>query len=198
MEELKLIVASNIIRQRTKAGMTQVELGEKLNYSDKTISKWERAESLPDVLVLKQMGEIFNVSVDYMLNTHDQWDNTQDKPQQEVWKKYSKSAITMVSIAGIWAVAILIFIIFWVMGSIHWSIFAYAVPVSLITLLVLNSVWNHGKHNRLIVSSLVLSLIGVFYVALIKYRPWQLFLMAIPAEIVVFFSFRIKRKHVKQ
>ena len=39
MDELKLIFASNLIRLRTAAGMTQAELGEQLNYSDKSISK---------------------------------------------------------------------------------------------------------------------------------------------------------------
>ena len=74
MVDLKLIIASNIIKLRTDAGMTQSDLGEKLNYSDKSISKWERAESLPDANVLKQMGEIFGVSMDYLFNSHDEWE----------------------------------------------------------------------------------------------------------------------------
>ena len=55
MDELKLIFASNLIRLRTAAGMTQAELGEQLNYSDKSISKWERGEAIPDAAVLKRM-----------------------------------------------------------------------------------------------------------------------------------------------
>lgn len=197
MEEVKLAIASNIIRQRTKANMTQAELGEKLNYSDKTISKWERAESVPDVLVLKRIAEIFNVSVDDLLNAHDQWDAPQGKSQSDASRRYSPSAIIMVSIAGIWTIATLIFIIFWVLGAIHWSIFVYAVPVSLITLLVLNSIWNHGRYNLLIVSILVFSLIAIIYIALIQYRPWQLFLIAIPAQTVVLLSFKIKKERKK-
>ena len=197
MEEVKLVIASNIIRQRTNANMTQAELGEKLNYSDKTISKWERAESVPDVLVLKRMAEIFNVSVDDLLNTCDYRDTPQKKSQGDAVRKYNPSAIIMVSVAGIWTIATLVFIIFWVLGTVQWSIFAYAVPVSLITLLVLNSVWNRGRHNLLIVSALVFSLIAVIYIALIKYRPWQLFLVAIPAQVVVLLSFKIKGEKKK-
>ena len=63
LSELKLISASNIIKLRTGAGLTQAELGEKLNYSDKTISKWERGEAIPDAYVLTQMAEIFGVTV---------------------------------------------------------------------------------------------------------------------------------------
>ena len=60
MDELRVTIASNIIDLRTKAGMTQLELAEKLNYSDKSVSKWERAEATPDVFVLKNIGEIFD------------------------------------------------------------------------------------------------------------------------------------------
>ena len=73
MDELKLIFASNLIRLRTAAGMTQAELGEQLNYSDKSISKWERGEAIPDAAVLKRMSEIFGVTVDYLLDEHDAW-----------------------------------------------------------------------------------------------------------------------------
>jgi transcriptional regulator with XRE-family HTH domain len=67
LEDLKVITASNIINLRTAKGMTQAELGELLSYSDKSVSKWERAEAVPDAYVLKKMSEIFGVSVDYTI-----------------------------------------------------------------------------------------------------------------------------------
>lgn len=195
MDELKLVFASNLIKLRTDARMTQVELGEKLNYSDKTISKWERAESIPDAFVLKQLGAIFEVSVDHLLSSHDQWEDSLSGKKQKSEAKYDSFFITMVSIAGIGTLAVLIFVIFWVLGSIEWPIFAYAVPVSLITLLVLNSIWNGGKNNLLIVASLVFCIIAIIYIALIEYQPWQLFLVVIPAELVVFLSFKIRKRN---
>ena len=74
LTELKLVTASNIINQRTKAGMTQAELGAKLNYSDKSVSKWERGEAIPDAYVLSEMAELFGVTVDYLLSSHDGWE----------------------------------------------------------------------------------------------------------------------------
>ena len=198
MDDVKLAVASNIIKLRTDAGMTQAELGEKLNYSDKTISKWERAESIPDAAVLKRLGEIFGVSVDYLLNSHNQW----EKPQHIIAKRdepnYDSFVIAMVSLAGIGTLAVLIFVILWLLGSIQWCVFAYAVPVSLITLLVFNSLWNQGKNNQFIIGALVFCIIAIIYVALIQYHPWQLFLVVIPAEFVVFLSFRIRKREKKQ
>ncbi len=193
MEEMRLALASNLIKLRSGAGMTQAELGEKLNYSDKTISKWERADALPDVLVLKQISDLFHVSMDDMLKAHDKWEKPQDSNSKSFLRKYSISAITMVSITGIWTLAVLVFAILWMLGRVEWTIFAYAVPVSLITYLVLHSVWRGGKHNVYIVGALVFSIIGAIYLALLKFQLWQLFLVVIPAEMVVFLSFRIKR-----
>ena len=61
MDERKATIASNLIKLRLAAGMTQAELGEKLNYSDKSISKWERGESKPDISVLVQMLSLIHI-----------------------------------------------------------------------------------------------------------------------------------------
>lgn len=69
MDELKSIVAENLKALRTSAGLTQGELANRLNYSDKAVSKWERGESLPDVQVLKQLADMYGVGVDYLLSS---------------------------------------------------------------------------------------------------------------------------------
>lgn len=194
MDELKLATASNIIKLRTGAGMTQAELGEKLNYSDKTVSKWERAESVPDAWVLKQLGEIFGVTVDYLISSHDEWEGVPGKKETEPEINFSSGVVTLVSIIGIWTLALLVFVIFWALGSLQWLLFAAAVPVTLITLLVFNSVWRHGRENKWIVAGLVLSLLLLIYLTLLRYNPWQILLLIVPAEIIVFLSFRIRKR----
>ena len=64
MQDMRFIIAQNIAKLRLSHGMTQAELAERLRYSDKAISKWERADSLPDIIVLKQLAELFSVRVD--------------------------------------------------------------------------------------------------------------------------------------
>jgi transcriptional regulator with XRE-family HTH domain len=189
MDELKSVIASNIIRLRTAAGMTQAELGEKLNYSDKSVSKWERAEAVPDIYVMKQMSEIFGISIDSMTGEKD----TVTPQNAQPFLPYRRSMIATLAVAGIWTAALLLFILFWILGSLHWIIFVYAVPVSLVTVLVLNSVWYEGKYNMYIVLFLVLSLIGTVYLTFLRYNWWQLLLLAIPGALIVFLSFRIKR-----
>lgn len=191
MDELKLITASNLIKLRTDAGMTQAGLGSMLNYSDKTVSKWERAESVPDASALLRLAEIFGVTVDYLLHEHDEWEPVPDRAPEE--KTFSTGVVTLVSVMGIWTLAVFMFVIFWILGSLQWIIFAASVPVTVITLLVFNCVWRGGRNNVLIVAALVLSVFVLIYLTLLRFNPWQLFLVLIPAEIIVFLSFRIKR-----
>ena len=62
-ERLKKNIAKNLSSLRKSAGLTQAELGEKLTYSDKSISKWERGDGLPDLLVLDKLAELYGVTV---------------------------------------------------------------------------------------------------------------------------------------
>ena len=197
LEDMKLVVASKLIRLRQEAGMTQAELGEKLNYSDKTVSKWERAESMPDVYVLSQIASIYGVTVDGLISEEEPWRDPVEK-EREAEKaaapKFSSTVVTLVAIAGIWTMAVLMFVIFWLaLDVLVWLIFAAAVPVSLVTLLVLNSVWNKGRHNMVIVMLLVACIAALAYLFLLHRNPWQIFLVLIPAEILVALCFRIRK-----
>ena len=70
VDALKKITAQNLIRLRTSHHLTQFELGEKISYSDKAVSRWERGEAVPDAYVLLQLSEIFHVTVDDLLHEH--------------------------------------------------------------------------------------------------------------------------------
>ena len=71
MEDLKIIFARNLIMLRKQMKLTQIELAEKINYSDKAVSKWERGESIPDVSVLLSLASLFGVTIDYILGRSD-------------------------------------------------------------------------------------------------------------------------------
>ena len=189
LSELKLVAASNIISLRTKAGLTQAELGAKLNYSDKSISKWERGEAIPDAYVLSKMAEIFGVTVDYILSSHDGWepptDETEEPPQ------YSVGIIIAIAILGIWTMSLTVFVVLWLLDTIWWQVFAVAFTVSLLTLLVLLCVFKRTKYLQYVIAVFVLSIFMLLYV-LLPSRPWQLFLIAIPALVIVFLSCNIR------
>ena len=189
MEDLKVVFASNLIALRASAGMTQAELGEKISYSDKSISKWERAEALPDVAVVKNLADLFGVSVDFMLESHGEW-----KPEHvETTRSFDEKMVTGVAFMAIWTLAALLFVIFWIFGYTFWVIFLCAAPISLITALVLNSIWNEGRYNMLIVLAIVFAVFAVIYFFLRKYTPWQLVFVLVPAELLVLLSFQIRK-----
>ena len=195
MDTLKAIFAKKLLALRTEAGMTQSELGEKLNYSDKTVSKWERGEAIPDAAVLKNISRIFSVSVDALLDDGEL--PAEPVPTTEKSTRFSNyPAITRVIMVSIWTAALLLFVLLWILlDKCIWMIFIYALPVTAICALVFNSIWNKGKGNFWIVSFLVLSSLATVYLGVLSLKnAWQLFLLALPAELLVFLSFRIKNR----
>ena len=197
MDELKVIIASNLIRLRNSAGMTQLELATRLNYTDKAVSKWERAESTPDVYVLKQIADIYGVTVDYIITEHDEW----DKPTVIDELKFRPKTLAAVVAMAIYTAAVILFVLLWILGAgIVWELFVYAIPVAAVAMLVLNTLWRKGKGNIYIVSVIVLGIIAVLYSSFyhaLQLNLWQLFLIAIPAEAVVILSFFVLKKSKK-
>lgn len=194
LEELKLITASNLINLRTDAGLTQAELGAMLNYSDKTISKWERAEAIPDAFVLKQLGEIFHVTVDNLLTSHDEWKPIPTEEPETEQVSYSTDRIIEISIIGVWTLALTAFVALWLADIIIWQIFEVALPVSILVYLILICVFHRRRYLQHVIAAFVLSLFVTGYLLFYpRYNPWQLFLIAVPAEVIVYLSCNLKK-----
>ncbi len=188
MEELKSVIANNITELRKESGLTQLELAEKLNYSDKAVSKWERAESLPDVGVLKQIADMFEVTVDYLLKS----DHTSEKEQAtRVSRRIQRNQIfiTGISIGLVWLVATVVFFILEATTNIRYEIlatcFTYAVPASVVVWLVFNSVWFNKKRNFLIISLLLWSTLGALFITLLDQKLYLMFVVGIPAQVII-------------
>ena len=120
VEELNLIIANNICGLRTAAGLTQSELAQKLNYSDKLISKWERGDATPNAQTLKRLSEIFAVSIDYIFEDHR--DANTGPPQP---RKFYRHIVAWIAFCGIWLISALIFIILWILWKPSPEIFVY-------------------------------------------------------------------------
>ncbi|MBO5312769.1 MAG: helix-turn-helix transcriptional regulator [Clostridia bacterium] len=185
---IKHNVAQNIYYLRTANNMTQSELGQKLNYSDKAISKWERGDGLPDVLVLCKLGEIFGVSVDYLVSEHtEQERRVETKPIRNI-----KRQISAVVLWGIIAVAILLMVVAYLSSKVfYWQIIVFSLPVTFIVQIVLACVWYKGRGTFMFTSLLIWSILATIYVALLKYNAWAIFFIGIPAQIIVFICYRI-------
>lgn len=191
MEKLKPIIAKNISDLRKNIGLTQIELAEKLNYTDKAVSKWERGDSVPDVAVLKSLADLFGVTVDYMLTE----DHSEVTVKQEK-RKASHLVISLLSVMLVWTVATLAYVI---LGVIPWTdepltkiwiVYVYAVPVSAIVLIIFNSIWGNRRRNYLFISVLVWSIFIALFLTLWLLnvggnRLWMILLLGIPAQIII-------------
>lgn len=189
MGDLKLIIAKNITELRHKYNYTQAELAEKLNYSDKAVSKWERGESVPDIAVLKSIADMFGVKVDYLLK-EEHTDVSDEINHISRRRLRNHMIITGMCILLVWLIATFIFVnIDLVVSGLkgHWLAFVYAVPVSMIVWLVFNSLWFKQHRNFLIISLLMWSsLITVFLTFIfLQHNYWQIFLIGIPAQAII-------------
>lgn len=186
---LKNIIAQNIAQLRRDNNMTQLELAEKLNYSDKAISKWERGESLPDVAVLKNIADIFLVSVDYLLEeTHKK---IAPPAARTTTRRRRRGVITWLGVLLVWMVATIAFVTLQLIFPVEmnaWLTFVWAVPVSAVVWLIMNSVWFNRRRNYFIVSVLMWTVLAAAHITLlvVGVNVWLIYLLGIPAQIIIF------------
>ncbi len=204
MAELKDIIAKNIADLRRENGYTQFQLAQMLNYSDKSVSKWERADAVPDVAVLKDIADLFGVTLDYMVEEeHKQ--NTMDKITA-FRKVHNHAFITGICILAVWLIALAGFIIVdIIMGSgikLTWLSLIYAVPLSITVWLVLNSIWFNKRRNYFIISLLMWTALAAIVASLVLFdvvdvSVTKLFALGIPAQIIIILWSRLKYKKEK-
>ena len=199
LDSLKIIIAKNIQDLRQSASMTQAELAQRLNYSDKAVSKWERGESVPDVAVLKSIADIFDVTVDYLLK-EDHDDRTELPRESKRIIRRNRLVISLLATSVVWLVATIAFVlcelIFVGVGR-FWLAYIVAVPVSAVVLLVFNSIWGRGKWNYAIITVLLWSTLLSICLILNISRIWFIFVIGIPAQVMIFLSSGLKLKRTK-
>lgn len=196
--DLPQIIAKNITALRKNAGMTQAGLAEKIGYSDKSISKWERADGIPDVICLKAIADLFGVTVDYMLTEEHpeasgpapEKEPEPEKPQQLYTTNHT--AVTLVAVAGVWLLAFIVYIILRLCSVSFGLSFVIACPVTAILLIVFNSLWGRPGFSFWCISLLVWSILFLICYAARSYNLWLLMCIGFPAMIVVWLSCRVR------
>lgn len=204
LEKLKTQIGKNIALYRKKVRLTQAGLAEKLNYSDKAVSKWERGESIPDVLTLMQLADQFDITVNDLLTDPNALpENPSGKLEQvmssvsekALKRKANKRVILGLSSTLVWFVALLVFVLVSSFDLPYsWIAFFFAVPINAIVLLSLLSAWHDFRWNRILISFIVWGFLVSIYVSLLvflHFNMWKLFLLGIPGEIAIFLWFRL-------
>ena len=182
MKEVKEIIAENIASLRLSKNMTQAELAEKLNYSDKAVSKWEHGDSTPPIEVLKNIADLFGVSLDFLVTENAM--GSYDKLYTSNKNKNKKGIITALSVIIIWTIAVVLYAYGMLLAEINlWIVFVISVPVSCIDLIVFNAIWGQRKFTFSLISILIWSTLGTIYLFFIYNNPWMIFIIGVPVQI---------------
>ena len=207
-EKLKDLIGKNIASYRKCAGLTQAGLAEKLNYSDKAVSKWERGESIPDVITLMQLADLFEITVNELVADPDVLPG--DNPgnlekamtqvsEKALKRKANKNIILALSSVLVWFVALLTFVIlssFPVLEKYSFLLFFYSIPANAIVALSLRSAWHDFRWNKALISAIVWGSLLSIHVSLLiflNFNLWKIYLLGIPGQIAIFLWFRMYR-----
>lgn len=192
MAEIKDILAKNLLELRKAASLTQLELAEKLNYSDKSVSKWEHGDAVPDIEVIASIANFYSVSVDYLITEHKEGEISPAEQQRKF--DSNKLVITLLSVSAVWIVSTIVYVQLLLWAKInYWQAFVWSVPASCIVMIVFNAIWGRRRFSAVLVSVLVWSIITGLYLQTLKYNMWVLYFIGIPLQISVILWSRLGR-----
>lgn len=188
MDNLEQIVAANLTELRKAQKWTQAELAEKINYSDKSVSKWERGDALPDLKVLKQMADLFGVSLDYFVTENAAAEKEKfDFPKSE---RGYRIGVELLAVCIVWLVAVTVFVSTELYSTGVWMAFVWAVPASALVLSVFSQHWKFRICAIVFRSVFCWTLLAAIYLHILiyssfSYNVWVLFLIGIPAQAAI-------------
>ena len=165
--------------------LSLVELAEKLNYSDKAVSKWESGASLPDVGVLLEISKIFGVTVDYILS--EEHKIPVKAMVRETMRTRKHILMALMAIASVWLIATAVFVILNILGvgGNTWLTFIWGAPVSAVVAIVFNSIWGRSGANCVFVSILMWTTLAGVYLTLLEHNLWLIFVLGVPGQVLI-------------
>ncbi len=195
MDDLKEIIAANLTRLRQQAGLTQLQLAEMLNYSDKAVSKWERGESIPDLRILIRLAEIYHITLDDIVRKpHEQL----VKPKLNLAKKHL--LIALLSVGLVWVIATGVFMILYYIAPLRresYLSYVCAPFVSGVVLLAFSCVWGNRLQMTASASLVLWSIILVVHAFLWRYSPdiaiWPFYVVAAGVELLIIGWFVLRK-----
>lgn len=196
MSELKEIISKNLVELRTKARLTQLQLAEMLNYSDKAVSKWERGEAIPDLRVLIQLTEIYGISLDDLVR--DNGVAPHIEPARKI--KGKRVFITVLSAVLVWFIATGIFVALYFIPPTQayaYLVFVAAPLPTAIVLTVFSCRWGNRVTHALSTSLILWACVVIFQVYVTTFAShftqiYYLYIVAAVFEllIVLWFVYR--------
>ena len=197
MKDVKAIVAKNLTMLRKNKGLTQAELAEKLNYSDKAISRWEHGDTLPDINVLYELCSFYNITMNDLVDENCEINEAeQDEKNAATYRIW----LGVLSAVVVWLIATVWFIYSQIaFKGGYWNAFIWAIPASCLVLQrVCKSVFNWIVKFVLTSISIWTVITAMFLHMLVTYHAnlWMIFLIGIPVQALAFLWQKMKKYKV--
>lgn len=194
MEDINKIIGNNLLKLRKNMKLTQLELAEKFNYSDKSISKWENGESLPSVDILYQLAEFYGTTLDGLTSEDDILNSTNNKKKNKQHKEHTpkmfptKPIVTLLAVCAVWICATVLFVMLKIMAQINYPMcFMWAWCASFIVLTVFISIWGTNKMLFPTISILMWTIIASVHLQLLlaNINIWPIYFLGIPFQVAI-------------
>lgn len=190
MEEINKIIGKNLLKLRKNAKLTQLELADKFNYSDKSISKWENGESLPSVEILHQLATFYGKTLNDLTTEDDiiSKPNTNLKPESSPKMFDPKPIITLLAVCAVWVVATILYVCLSLIANISYPLcFLWATIPSCIVLIIFNSFWGKWRYFFPILSGLLWSMLVCIHVQLLAFEinVWPIYIIGAPLQVAI-------------
>lgn len=194
MIDAKVIVAENLAELRKARGLTQAQLAEKFNYSDKAVCRWEKGDTLPDINILCALADFYGVTMNDLVDP--EFEAIEGKEEERTVFKY-RVLITSLLLAAVWLLTVVFFITSMMFKNTYWIIFIWAIPASCFSIL---RIWRgnrlHPVFKIIIYSVMIWTVITAIFLHLLVVNgvnSWMIYLIGIPLEFMVIFWQQVKK-----
>lgn len=191
MENINEVVKNNLVELRKKRGLTQLELAEKINYSNKAVSRWENGEVTPDLETLNKLAKIYDVPLASII----QKNGIRKDAKANQISNANKIVIALLGVVLVWFIAIITYVSIKLIYNIdYWRIFVWAVPLSFVVTVVFSLMWWKKPMSVAVISGLVWTLLTAIYVQLLPYNLFFIYSIGIPVQVALILWLFIKKK----
>ena len=193
-KDINEIIGKNLLLLRKNKKLTQLEVAEKFNYSDKSISKWEKGESLPSIEVLIQLANFYNITLDELTSEHldltvARTEKTTKPSKVRTPRMFpAKMIISLLSIVAVWLLATTFFVIFKLtIYKNYYMFFIWAIPVSFVVAIVFNSIWGKIRYLFIFLTFLTWSALAAIHlqILIIGFNAWPVYILGCPLQLLI-------------
>ena len=194
MDNIREIVSSNITSLRKANNMTQVELAQKINFSDKAISRWEQGEVMPDIETIQKLSQEFNVPITAIIEKQEEIQPSNKKPKPTKQEVLSQFFLVF----EIWTILSVVYAYLSISSNLYiWKIFLWGVPATLLLLYAVNLKHKHNISSFIYGTIFIWTFIACLFIQLIDLCPWFFFILGVPVQGMLVVRYLVKHEQKK-